>query len=158
MAQAAHPGTGRAAPLCPSIRPCIKWGLHSRKVTNALVSSYLTFPPLPQKRRYLSVALSLRSPSLGVTQHPALRSSDFPLLTNASSDHLTYLLTYNNRIKVLCKLMENSPAATLLFHAFTLLYEIIWIFFLFTEKHRNIISCIELFCHSFHDIIVYQFL
>jgi hypothetical protein len=30
--------------------------------------------------RYVSVALSIGSPLLGVTQHPARRSSDFPLL------------------------------------------------------------------------------
>ncbi len=29
-------------------------------------------------RRYVSVALSLESPPLGITQHPALWSSDFP--------------------------------------------------------------------------------
>ena len=34
------------------------------------VSSYLAFPSLPQKRRYFSVALSLKSPSPGVTRHP----------------------------------------------------------------------------------------
>jgi len=52
-----------------------------------LVSSYLTFPPLPSirrttsnTRRSISVALSLESPPLGVTQHPALWSSDFPQL------------------------------------------------------------------------------
>lgn len=33
---------------------------------------------LPRHRRYVSVALSLGSPPLGITQHPALRSSDFP--------------------------------------------------------------------------------
>ena len=48
------------------------------------VSSYLTLSPLrpggtrPQVRGLLSVALSLRSPSLDVIQHPALWSSDFP--------------------------------------------------------------------------------
>ena len=42
------------------------------------VSSYLAFPPLPQKRRYISVALSLRSPSAAVSRYPALRCSDFP--------------------------------------------------------------------------------
>ena len=51
-----------------------------------LVSSYLTFPPLLSEsqltsgKRYFSVALSLESPPLGITQHPALRSSDFPRL------------------------------------------------------------------------------
>ncbi len=31
-----------------------------------------------KSRRYLSVALSLKSPSVGVTHNPALRSPDFP--------------------------------------------------------------------------------
>src|SRR3972149_6348654 len=39
------------------------------------------FTLIPTKsRRYVSVALSVGSPLLGVTQHPARRSSDFPLL------------------------------------------------------------------------------
>ncbi len=41
-------------------------------------------------RRYISVALSLESPPLGVTQHPALRSSDFPLPALTGSDCLAY--------------------------------------------------------------------
>jgi hypothetical protein len=45
-----------------------------------LVSSYLTFSPLPWTYHggLVSVALSLGLPPLGVTQHPALWSSDFP--------------------------------------------------------------------------------
>jgi len=45
-----------------------------------LVSSYLTFSPLPRANRggLVSVALSLGLPPLGITQHPALWSSDFP--------------------------------------------------------------------------------
>ena len=43
------------------------------------VVSYTTFSPLPHwLRRYVSVALSVGSPRLGVTQHRALWSSDFP--------------------------------------------------------------------------------
>ena len=64
-----------------------------RQVTMPLVSSYLTFPPLLRElckvtlynhhlatlsQRYISVALSLKSPSPGVTRHPALWSPDFP--------------------------------------------------------------------------------
>jgi len=61
-----------------------------------LVSSYLTFPPLPAKcRRYLSVALSLESPPLGVTQHPALWSSDFPHLPFGRCDHSAYSSNIN---------------------------------------------------------------
>ena len=49
-----------------------------------LVSSYLTLSPLPGETKVspgglLSVALSFPSPGLGVTQHLALWSSDFPL-------------------------------------------------------------------------------
>jgi len=49
----------------------------------ALVSSYLTFSPLPSAIArglggVFSVALSLESLPLGVTQHPAPWSSDFP--------------------------------------------------------------------------------
>jgi hypothetical protein len=66
----------------PPIWSCSRWGLPSRPVTRPLVSSYLTISPLPGciggAGRYVSVALSLRSPSLAVSQHPALRSSDFP--------------------------------------------------------------------------------
>ncbi len=45
-----------------------------------LVSSYLTFSPLPWTYHggLVSEALSLGLPPLGVTQHPALWSSDFP--------------------------------------------------------------------------------
>lgn len=36
------------------------------------------FHPYPQSGRYISVALSLRSPSAAVSRYPALWSSDFP--------------------------------------------------------------------------------
>jgi hypothetical protein len=48
-----------------------------------LVSSYLTLSPLLPEYSgggFLSVALSFPSPGLGITQHPVLRSPDFPLL------------------------------------------------------------------------------
>jgi len=56
-----------------------------------LVSSYLTFSPLPWTYHggLVSEALSLRLPSLGITQHPALWSSDFPpAASRAAGDHL----------------------------------------------------------------------
>jgi len=47
-----------------------------------LVSSYLTVSPLPScDGGLLSVALSVGLPPLGVTQHPALWSPDFPPVT-----------------------------------------------------------------------------
>ena len=52
------------------------------RVTEVSVGSYPAFPSLPQSlsamRRFISVALSLKSPSPGVTRHPVLWSSDFP--------------------------------------------------------------------------------
>src|SRR6185436_3708064 len=52
-------------------------------VTEEAVRSYRTVSPLPALRTggLLSVALSCESPRLAVNQHPALRSSDFPLAT-----------------------------------------------------------------------------
>ena len=47
-------------------------------VTKGMVSSYLAFPSLPLARRFISVALFLRSPSADVIRYPALRSPDFP--------------------------------------------------------------------------------
>src|SRR5438105_11206388 len=66
--------------------PCSGWGFPSRPVTRPLVSSYLTVSPLPLPRRRAVIggwrsALcgTVRgSPRLGVTQHPALWSPDFP--------------------------------------------------------------------------------
>ena len=49
-------------------------------VTIEAVSSYLAFSPLPCHGGVFSVALSLGSPPLRVTEHHALRSSDFPLV------------------------------------------------------------------------------
>ena len=69
----------RRAVSSPPIWPCSGWGLPGQPVTRLPVSSYLTISPLPRNaRRYVSVALSCGSPRLGVTQRPALWSSDFP--------------------------------------------------------------------------------
>ena len=46
------------------------------------------FHPYLQAGGLFSVALSLRSPSLAVSQHPALRSPDFP--QPCGRDHFTY--------------------------------------------------------------------
>ena len=59
------------------IRSCSEWGLPGQSAHLTAGALYRTFSP-DRNRRYVSVALSLRSPSLGVTQHPALWSSDFP--------------------------------------------------------------------------------
>ena len=47
-------------------------------VTSKSVSSYLALSTLPIIWRYISVALSLKSPSPAVNRHPVLRCSDFP--------------------------------------------------------------------------------
>ena len=55
-------------------------------VTSEAVRSYRTVSPLPAfTGGLLSVALSCESPRLVVNQHPALRSSDFPLATDSLS-------------------------------------------------------------------------
>jgi len=85
-----------------------------------LVSSYLTLSPLPREARaspggLLSVALSFPSPGLGVTQHLALWSSDFPLprlpqrRQERSSDHLTYsILTLESDILLFLPLADHD--------------------------------------------------
>ena len=90
-----HPSTANGCPLplatnprvlsrraasSPPIWSCSEWGLPGQPVTRLPVGSYPTISPLPRlaARRYVSVALSCGSPRLGVTQHSALRSSDFP--------------------------------------------------------------------------------
>ena len=58
-------------------------------VTKRTVSSYLALPSLPSDaRRFISVALSRRSPSADVISYPALRSPDFPH-DNTFRQHIT---------------------------------------------------------------------
>jgi len=72
-----------------------------------LVSSYLTVSPLPRETNVprgglLSVALSFPSPGLGVTQHLALWSSDFPLprpQKTSSTEQRSFDLLYSHRAK-----------------------------------------------------------
>jgi hypothetical protein len=75
-------------PRCVPTRSCSGWGLPSQRVSALLVRSYRTVAPLPvpvplqgghwPSAVCISVALSLGSLPLGITQHPALWSSDFP--------------------------------------------------------------------------------
>ena len=68
------------------IRVCSGWGLPSRRVTATLVVSYTTVSAFPFTLRqaaaqvgvFFSAALSVGSPRLAVSQHPALWSPDFP--------------------------------------------------------------------------------
>ena len=73
---------------CLSIRSCSKWGLHSHEVAITLVSSYLTFPPLPELTQavylcctFLQVTLTGRYPApcpmeLGLSSPRSQSSSD----------------------------------------------------------------------------------
>ncbi len=80
---------GTSSPLSSPNLVLLQMGFtepHSRLCAGELLPhlSILTF----RRRRSISVALSLKSPSLGVTQHPALWSSDFPRVTTRLSDLL----------------------------------------------------------------------
>lgn len=57
-------GTSGRLSLYKPIRCCFEWGLHSRYVTVALVSSYLTFPPSPKLAVYFCCTV-LRVASTG---------------------------------------------------------------------------------------------
>ena len=74
------------------------------RVTAISVSSYLAFPSLQRKSlRFISVALSLRSPSPDVIRHPVLCSSDFPHDALAPRDRITnsnQILLYHIYIKI----------------------------------------------------------
>jgi hypothetical protein len=66
---------------------CSRWGLprpSDHAAAGELVPHHFTLTG--GCRRYVSVALSLGSPPLGVTQHPALRSSDFPRTDPSARD------------------------------------------------------------------------
>jgi len=76
--------TGPPAPCLALLRVGFAEPVESPRL---LVSSYLTVSPLPRaipggaaRGGLLSVALSLASRPVGVTDHPVLRSPDFPLV------------------------------------------------------------------------------
>jgi len=77
-------GSNEAGRLLPFYLVLLRMGFTELPPSPAaLVSSYLTFSPLPSAIArglggVFSVALSLESLPLGVTQHPAPWSSDFP--------------------------------------------------------------------------------
>ena len=82
QAQATYLKTWRAATL-PSVRSCFGWGLHGIPCHQGIGSLLhclftLALASLRIQGRYISVALSLRSPSPDVIRHPALWSPDFP--------------------------------------------------------------------------------
>ena len=73
-------GTRRAPPQIPHL-PCSRRGLPS-SISHLMDWCAFTAPfhlyNVLRRCSLLSVALSIASPLLGVTQHPALRSPDFP--------------------------------------------------------------------------------
>ena len=74
-------GLGGRAYIHPPIRPCSRRGLPSFRCHHrnwcAFTAPFHLYNVL-RRCSLLSVALSIASPLLGVTQHPALRSPDFP--------------------------------------------------------------------------------
>ncbi len=86
-------GLGRAALERPYTWPCSGWGLPCRsrcRLRGGLLPHRFTLARSGEAGPggLFSVALSSRSPSPGVTRHPALRSPDFPPARVAASDHL----------------------------------------------------------------------
>ena len=80
MTSSNQPGDTGGPPLTPPYSVLLLAGFtwHPMSPPDP-VSSYLTLSPLPvETGGLLSVALSLGSPPLVITQRPALRSPDFP--------------------------------------------------------------------------------
>lgn len=83
----------------------------ARDVTVPSVSPYLAFPPLPLARRFISVALVLKSPSPDVIRRPALRCPDFPHRALArrdrviDSDYKYYTTFFLKRLVFLYKIL-----------------------------------------------------
>ena len=72
-----QPGDGPGIPIVPLFGLAPDGVFLSRPVTRPPVSSYLAISPLPPGGRYVSVALSVGSPLLGVTQHLARGARTF---------------------------------------------------------------------------------
>ena len=104
-----HGGPGEAAARHAALALCL--ALHRVGFTKPtesprlLVRSYRTFSPLPVPPEadiggLFSVALSLTSRPVGVTDHPVLRSPDFPPApacpwAAGTGDHPVHFETYN---------------------------------------------------------------
>ena len=94
-------GLGGPPTVRPPISPCSRWGLPSflrlRRNWCAFTAPFHLYTA-GWRCSLLSVALSIASPLLGVTQHPALRSPDFPRTDCSERNHLPnsshYIVTY----------------------------------------------------------------
>ncbi len=75
------PGDEAGTPVYVPLLPCSRWGLPS-SISHLMDWCAFTAPfhlyNALRRCSLLSVALSIASPLLGVTQHPALWSPDFP--------------------------------------------------------------------------------
>ncbi len=77
-------------------------------VATSVVSFYLAFPPLHYKiMRYISVALSLKSPLLVISQRPALWCSDFPHFHAIIWSTQHYNSTLNDFLQQFFNLLNN---------------------------------------------------
>ena len=111
-------GARRAVAQAPTINLAPDGVYRAAKLPRLLVSSYLTFSPLPSAiglGRYISVALSLESPPPGVTRRPALRSSDFPPGTSTGRPFSLLKISDQliNYITILFKIQNSSAVFTL---------------------------------------------
>ncbi len=80
-----QPTRGRAGRLCPPIWPCSRWGLAAAASPQTAGRSYRPISPLSRQVGTVCFCATFRprfrrtgGRSLGVTQHPAQRSPDFP--------------------------------------------------------------------------------
>ena len=82
------PGDEAGKPVYVPHLPCSRWGLPS-SISRLMDWCAFTAPfhlyNVLRRCSLLSVALSIASPLLGVTQHPALRSPDFPHLNGKTT-------------------------------------------------------------------------
>ncbi len=92
-----HPSGTDGQPMCPRSRCCSRWGLQSapcHQGTGELLPrlSTLTAIVRRRRRRFISVALSLKSPSPGVSRHPCPMEpglSSFTAFQPCDRDHPT---------------------------------------------------------------------
>ncbi len=80
-----QPTRGRAGRPCPPIRPCSRWGLAAAASPQTAGRSYRPISPLSRHVGTVCFCATFRPRfrrtghrGLGVTQHPAQRSPDFP--------------------------------------------------------------------------------
>jgi hypothetical protein len=95
-----HPSENCVGPTASLLSVLLRIGFTwptSRQAAGELLPRLSTLTPARRQRRYLSVALSLKSPSVGVTHYPALGSSDFPHarpFSTCARDCLAYSYCY----------------------------------------------------------------